>query len=124
MSFRRFLRVGAVPVLFLFLSLSLSLSACSGTKVGQSCTADDECGEFKCLHDQKAATGGGCTNATVPPTGTCSPACRTHADCTPYGATFKCALAQSDVACNPTGVCLDDYSITCTPGPCRLAPAN
>ena len=41
-----------------------------------------------------------------------------------YGATLKCALSQIDVPCNPTGRCLDNYTITCTPGPCREAPAN
>lgn len=115
MRFRLVLQLGAL------LSLTLSTVAC-GTKVGESCTSDDQCGDFKCLHDQKTGTNGSCTNVTVPADGTCSPACKTHADCTKYGATFKCALSQTDVACNPTGRCLDDYSITCTPGPCRLAP--
>ncbi len=107
-----------VSVLFMFAACS------SGTSVGQSCTADAECGEFKCLHDKKKDANNACVDSTIPPEGTCSPPCQTHADCTKYGSTFKCALAQSFVDCNPTGICLDDYQISCSPGPCREAPAN
>lgn len=100
-----------------------ALAACgSGTGVGSSCSSDDQCGEFKCLHDKRASTNNACVDVTAPPEGTCSPACSTHADCKKYGATLRCALSQTDITCNPTGICLDDYTITCTPGPCRVAP--
>jgi len=103
----------------------LAIAACSsGTGIGDPCTSDSECTMFKCLHDQTTNTDNSCSNVPVPAEGACSPACRTHADCTQYGATFKCALSQTDVACNPTGICRDNYTITCTPGPCREAPAN
>lgn len=91
----------------------------SGGGVGNSCSADGECGEFKCLRDKRSSNS---MCIDTPGSGTCSPSCSTHADCQKYGATLKCALAQFDVACNPTGICLDDYQITCNPGPCRLAP--
>jgi len=102
-------------------SAFLFLAACSGSSVGSSCTSDAECGEFKCLRN-KRSSGTSCVDA--PGGGTCSPTCSTHADCQKYGSTFKCALSQSDIACNPTGICLDNYTISCTPGPCREAPAN
>jgi len=115
MRFYDFVRVSA----FVF------FVACgSGTPVSSSCTSDDQCGSFKCLHDQRLNSDNSCTNVTAPPEGTCSPPCRTHADCTPYGASFKCALSQTNIACNPTGICLDDYHVSCNPGPCREAPAN
>jgi hypothetical protein len=99
-----------------------ALTACSsGGQVGDSCSTDAECGEMKCLRDKLAMTSS-CVDE--PGTGTCSPACNTHADCQKYGATLKCALSQTAVACNPTGICRDNYTITCTPGPCREAPAN
>lgn len=106
-------------------ALIWSVACGSGTPVTQSCASDAECGEFKCLHDKRFDSASSmCVNVPLPSNGTCSPECRTHADCTKYGATFKCALSQSDVSCNPTGICLDDYHITCTPGPCREAPAS
>lgn len=114
MKIRNFLQLG---VLFV-------LTACSaGGSVGDSCATDDECGDNKCLRDQRTMSGS-TTCVDQPGSGTCSPACRTHADCQKFGATLKCALSQTDVACNPTGRCLDNYMITCTPGPCREAPAN
>lgn len=117
MKIRSLLWLGAFII-----SLGSSVG-CSGTSVGNSCTSDDQCGAFKCLRDQRVAANNTC--ADVPgPDGNCSPQCRTHADCTKYGATLKCALSQTDIACNPTGICLDDYKITCTPGPCREAPAS
>jgi hypothetical protein len=98
----------------------IALLGCdSSGGVGSSCSADSECGSFKCLHD-KLSSNNMCKD--FPGSGTCSPPCSTHADCQKYGATLKCALAQVDVPCNPTGICLDDYQITCNPGPCRLAP--
>ena len=106
------------------ISLSVSLSTgCSGTSVGDGCTTDAQCGTFKCLRDQRVSTNNTCTDVPVPD-GTCSPACTTHADCTKYGASLKCALSQTDIVCNPTGICRDNYTITCNPGPCREAPAN
>lgn len=105
-------------------ALLISAACSSGGNVGDSCTSDEQCGAFKCLHDKRTNTDKTCVNVTAPPSGTCSPACTTHADCTKYGATLKCALSQIDIACNPTGICLDDYHITCSPGPCREAPAN
>lgn len=106
------------------LSAFLFLAACSsGGQVGDSCTADEQCGQFKCLHDKRAMNNT-CVNVTAPPDGTCSPSCTTHADCMKYGATLRCALAQFDVPCNPTGICLDSYTITCSSGSCRVAPAN
>ena len=99
------------------------LSGCSENLVSSSCTTDSQCGEFKCLRDQKLNNDNTCSDVPFP-NGNCSPPCRTHADCTKYGSTLKCALAQTDISCNPTGICLDDYKITCNPGPCREAPAN
>lgn len=106
----------------LWLSAFIISVGCSGTNVGDGCTSDDQCGSFKCLRDQRAVTNT-CVDVPVPD-GNCSPPCRTHADCTKYGATLKCALSQTDVTCNPTGICRDNYQITCNPGPCREAPAN
>ena len=115
MKLRNLFLIGA----FLFLD-----GCSSGGPFGDSCTTDEQCGEFKCLHDKRTSTNNTCVNVTAPPEGTCSPTCRTHADCQKYGATYKCALSQTDITCNPTGICRDDYRITCTPGPCREAPAN
>jgi hypothetical protein len=109
--------------LVLGIPLSFLIACSSGGNVGDSCTADSECGSFKCLRDKRRSSAdSSCVD--FPGSGTCSPSCSTHADCTKYGPTLKCALAQIDVACNPTGICLDDYMITCNPGPCREAPAN
>lgn len=114
MNVRNFLSLGMVI---------LSVACGSGTPVSQSCTSDADCGEFKCLRDKYSNSSNMCVDQPVPD-GVCSPPCTTHADCTKYGATFKCALSQTDIACNPTGICLDDYHISCTPGPCREAPAS
>lgn len=109
MTIRSLLCIGA-----LFFSV-----ACNSTVVGQSCGADSECGEFKCLHD-KIGGSGGCSDFPGP--GSCGPACSTHAECKKYGETFKCALSTLGATCNPTGRCLDDYR--CTGSGCREAPEN
>lgn len=106
------------------ISAFLFLAACSsGGQVGDGCTADEQCGQFKCLQDKRAMNNT-CVNVSPTPDGTCSPPCSTHADCMKYGPTLRCALAQTDIPCNPTGICRDNYTITCSGGPCREAPAN
>ncbi len=110
---------------FIWISVLVFSVACSGGgQVGDSCTSDAQCGEVKCLRDKVLDANNMCVDSTVPPEGNCSPACRTHADCMKYGSTFKCALAQTAIPCNPTGICRENYRISCTPGPCREAPAN
>lgn len=100
------------------LSLGFAISACGGATAGDSCTSDGDCSDMKCLHDEVLNSDNRCVDE--PGEGTCSPACKTNADCATYGSTFKCALSSIDVACNPTGICRENYS--CSGSGCREAP--
>lgn len=106
----------------LVVAVLIAANAC-GSSGGDSCTSDGDCGSgVKCLRD-KVSSGGTCVD--LPGSGTCSLACTTSAQCKTYGSSFKCALAQTDVACNPTGICRDNYAIDCSKNPnCRIAPEN
>jgi hypothetical protein len=107
-----------------YVLLLVFVTACgSGTVGGDSCTKDGDCQKgVSCLHDKHTDSMTMCVDD--PGSGICSLACTTHAQCKTYGATFKCALAQTDLTCNPTGICKDNYSITCTGTTCREAPEN
>lgn len=99
-------------------ALAISVQACGGTSAGEPCTSDGDCDDMQCQHDKVLNAQNQCEN--LPGEGECSVACKTNADCASYGSDFKCALSSTDVACNPTGICRQNYS--CSGSGCREAP--
>jgi hypothetical protein len=99
----------------------LGVTACGGgDELGSSCMSNSDCDTYSCVFE-KTSSNSMCVDITEIP-GTCSPACSTQADCRKFGASFSCALTSHDAPCNPTGVCLQNYS--CTGNGCRIAPDN
>ncbi len=111
-----FTMVGALAA-----ALVLGALGCGGEEeLGSSCQSDSDCGTYGCIFE-KTASNSTCVDITEIP-GTCSPACSTQMDCRKFGADFSCALPSHDIACNPTGVCLQNYS--CTGNGCRDVPES
>ena len=103
------------------LMTTLALGGCSSPDFGVSCQTAADCTTSPCLKTKTLnKTTSKCEDRTGLP-GTCSPPCATHADCKKLGATLRCSLSPVEAACNPTGVCLDNYKCT---GDCREAPES